>query len=307
ALIKPLWCAWVGTIRCMLPLYVAPPPGGSTGSRRGAAAPPGPPSSPPCPFSTRKYLYSYFHYFLGTFSVLMYLLKAKKIGRISGKFQVGIPAYSCYLFSPFFTLKLFVVSLVKRRRISENSGNSRKILLQVRWVDVASSPPVLVHSTEARDGRHFVVAAGDGNSLITIDDLGQPWIHQMADGGRVVSSQVSFGRPLLGASCVAYDSDSGMLAVGLWPKIGEESSLPYLILKEVQHRQGRGRFRNPLEIPLGSAKAEASVPRSIVVTSARSVGLTSQSGVVVVCGLGDGRVVVWSESAEAPGWTVRVG
>ncbi|KAF4717893.1 hypothetical protein FOZ62_013774, partial [Perkinsus olseni] len=64
----------------------------------------------------------------------------------------------------------------------------------VRWVDVVSSPPVLVHSTDARDGRHFVVAAGDGNSLITIDDLGQPWIHQMADGGRVVSSQVSFGR-----------------------------------------------------------------------------------------------------------------
>ncbi|KAF4690761.1 hypothetical protein FOZ62_000346, partial [Perkinsus olseni] len=170
----------------------------------------------------------------------------------------------------------------------------------VRWVDVASSPPALVHSTEARDGRHFVVASGDGNSLITIDDLGQTWIHQMADGGRVESSQVSFGRPLLGASCVACDSDSGMLAVGFWPKIGEESSLPYLMLKEVQHKQGRGRFRNPLEIPLGSAKAEASVPRSIVVTSARSVGLTSLSGVVVVCGLGDGRVVVWSESAEAP-------
>ncbi|KAF4660318.1 hypothetical protein FOZ61_004103, partial [Perkinsus olseni] len=175
----------------------------------------------------------------------------------------------------------------------------------VRWVDVASSPPVLVHSTDAPEKRRFVVAAGDGNSLITIDDRGQPWIHQMANGGRVESSQVSFGRPLLGASCVAYDSDSGMLAVGLWPKIGEESSLPYLMLKEVQHKQGRGRFRNPLEIPLGSAKAEASVPRSIVVTSARSVGLTSQSGVVVVCGLGDGRVVVWSESAEAPGWTVR--
>ncbi|EER19161.1 hypothetical protein Pmar_PMAR028627 [Perkinsus marinus ATCC 50983] len=154
----------------------------------------------------------------------------------------------------------------------------------VRWVDVSSSPPVLVRSDEVENGRSFVAATGDGDTVVTVDDCGRAWIRQMKDRGRVETTEVSFGKSLVGVSCVAYDSSSSMLAVGLWPSVGEESSQGKLMLKEIGNRKGRGRFRTPLEIPLGSSRVESSVTRSIVVTSRRSLGMSSAAEVIDVGG-----------------------
>ncbi|KAF4663643.1 DNA damage-binding protein 1a [Perkinsus chesapeaki] len=161
----------------------------------------------------------------------------------------------------------------------------------IRFIDAKSTPPVLVSSVDVENAEAFVTADGDKDILFTVSRKGKVFSHEVNTKTRAIrSEEVQLDRPALGASCMSYKTNSGVLAIGLWPSIGKINSKRTIVVKQM-----KGGAERELNVPSDSSKSGTLVPRSVVVCSAGELGLSgAPESVLILCGFDDGRLFIFS-------------